>query len=98
MEIKAKFIGRSSLGYVSGRTYALRMSYIQHSYWIGSVQGTGACEYESFNAFKRNWSILYEDHGSIRASDEDLNRPEFQEIRTQMLINSRNIKLNQLIQ
>jgi hypothetical protein len=98
MQIKAKFIGRSSLGYVSGRTYALRMSYIQHSYWIGCGGVAGACEYESFNAFKRNWSILYEDHGSVRASDEDLNRPEFQEIRSEILCNSRNQKLNQLIQ
>lgn len=95
IKVKAKFIGTTSLGYVSGNIYTISLRPQLSSYWINHATTQSICEYGSYNAFKRNWSIQYQDHDCVRG---DISGPEFQEIRTQLHINTRNIKLNQLIQ
>lgn len=95
IKVKAKFIGTTSLGYVSGIRYSISLKFIQHSYWINLNTISRPCEYNSYTAFKRNWEIQYQEHDCVKG---DTSVPEFQEIHTQLLINERNFKLNQLIQ
>ena len=49
-----------------------------------------ACEYSSYNAFKRNWEV---DFNFFDNSNKDLEKTEFYELR----IDSRNYKINSLI-
>ncbi len=95
IKVKAKFVGTTSLTYVSGNIYNISLRPQVDSYWINQATTQSICKYDSYNAFRRNWEIQYQDHDCVQG---DISGPEFQEIRTQLHINARNIKLNQLIQ
>ena len=51
MRIKAKFIGKDSLGYVHGQEYELLIKSDQ----IMRKNGSGFCPYGSVAAFLKNW-------------------------------------------
>ncbi len=55
--IKAKFIGTTSNGYVSGKTYELRIKSVE-SMSIERTSGLGYTTYESLSAFLRNWDNI----------------------------------------
>lgn len=54
MKIKAKFIGRNSLGYVTGETYEL---ILVGSFICRADKTGGYCPYQSVQSFLSNWEI-----------------------------------------
>lgn len=52
MRIKAKFVGKDSLGYVHGQEYELLVE--RHSI-VKRAEGGGTCPYSSIGAFLANW-------------------------------------------
>ena len=54
MKIKAKFIGRNSLGYVTGETYEL---ILVRSIIRRTDNSGGGCPYQSVQSFLNNWEI-----------------------------------------
>lgn len=65
IKIKAKFIGRNSLGYVHNNVYDLDI--IDSGFHMGGSQGSsitirsssgeGACQYSRIEMFFRNWEV-----------------------------------------
>ncbi len=51
MRIKARFVGKDSLGYVHGQEYELLVA--RNS--ISRIDGNGVCPYDSIQAFLANW-------------------------------------------
>ncbi len=56
--IRAKFVGRDSLGYVHGQTYLLQSKVSDGWIWIKPLHpGPRPCPYDSLEAFLVNWQI-----------------------------------------
>lgn len=68
IKIKAKFVGRNSLGYVHNNTYDIEV--LNSGFHFGGSQGTsitirrshsvvdGVCVYDKFEGFLKNWELI----------------------------------------
>jgi hypothetical protein len=56
IKVTAKFIGKSSLGYLHGRVYVLIVD--GYELTIQRTDGSGKCEYASMTAFLMNWDEI----------------------------------------
>ncbi len=54
MKIKAKFIGKDSIGYKQGQVYELEVD----RKWIMRESSEGLCPYESIESFLNNWTDI----------------------------------------
>jgi hypothetical protein len=52
-----KFIGKSSCGFITGRSYRIHLTWAHGYYWINSLDGPGRCPYSSAEALAKNWEI-----------------------------------------
>jgi len=56
MIISARFIGKNSLGYETGKEYKLKVD--TKGIWIKRLDGSGLCGYYSLILFLENWSQI----------------------------------------
>lgn len=57
MIIIARFIGSSSLGYIHGKDYKLKVD-DRLGMSVTRIDGGGYCPYESLSAFLKNWDRI----------------------------------------
>lgn len=60
--VTARFLGKSSLGYIPEKVYSLCL-WIQlykgkECLWIRRLDGNGKCPYTSYDKFEENWDVL----------------------------------------
>lgn len=60
MKIVAKFIGRTSCGFVSNGTYEIKMKFKDKWIWIYDLHSAARCPYSNINKVAENWRMPVE--------------------------------------
>ena len=63
MKIKARFIGSTSCGFITGFVYYIRIYTDSNDkyVWVKNLRGLGLCPYRSIKTLAENWEIPVKD-------------------------------------
>lgn len=72
--IKAKFIGNSSCGFISGFVYHINIYTDDNNryVWVRDLNGSGCCPYRSIKTLAENWEIPIKDEFIENISIRDM--------------------------
>jgi len=64
-KVVAKFVGKTSCGFISGRTYSLFTEVKYNLLWVHDLNSNANCPYKCLETFLKNWRICDETFKSI---------------------------------
>ena len=102
IKLKAKFIGKSSLGFISNNTYDLKLDVLYNNKTLIIIKTDDKnqklrCEYNSWKRYKENWIFLSCDKSQINRMENPMSRYEINVILPLILCSIRSYKLNLLL-
>ena len=63
MIVRARFIGKSSCGFLNGSVYELNLAFGEKRIWAFDTDSKACCPYASLQALAANWQIPVKDTG-----------------------------------
>lgn len=58
MTIKAKYIGKTSMGFQTNEIYNITTKIIENHIYVYDTNGFGWCPYDSLESLLRNWKFI----------------------------------------
>lgn len=65
LRVIAKFVGKTSCGFISGRTYIIYTEVKHNLLWVHDSNSNADCPYKCLETFLKNWRIYNETFESI---------------------------------